>query len=200
MPAARAMWLSLIACFAGLGTLRAQEAFPAPCCREQALEVADRYRVEGLDDRRFTYERYWETVDPITRSDRLRVTPLGESVEGREIRAVTFGAGDLTVLLWSQMHGDESTATMSLADLMSWVADSPPDDPLRGLLEERLTVVLVPMLNPDGAERFRRENAYGVDINRDARRTATPEGRMLKGVREVEQAVVEADACDCRSI
>jgi len=146
--------------------------------------VADRYRVEGLDSRRFTHEQYWGLLESVTRSERMRVTPLGESVEGREIRAVTFGTGEVTVLLWSQMHGDESTATMALADILRWVAESPDDDALRTLLEDRLTVVLVPMLNPDGAERFRRENAFGVDINRDARRLATPEARILKSVRD----------------
>jgi hypothetical protein len=35
------------------------------------------------------------------------------------------------------------------------------------------------MLNPDGAERYQRFNAQGIDINRDWRRQATPEGRTL---------------------
>jgi len=160
--------------------LAAQE----PCCRREALEVADLYRLDGLDSRRFKYEQYWRVLEPVARSERIRVTPLGKSVQGREIRAVSFGSGDVTVLMWSQMHGDESTATMSLADILHWVADSPEGDALRSLLEDRLTVVLVPMLNPDGAERFRRENSLGVDINRDARRTATPEARILKALRD----------------
>ena len=46
------------------------------------------------------------------------------------------------------------------------------------------------MLNPDGAQRFQRRNAQGIDINRDARMLATPEGRVLKAVRdEVNPAV-----------
>ena len=40
------------------------------------------------------------------------------------------------------------------------------------------------MLNPDGAERTRRTNAQGIDINRDALRLQTPEGRFLKSVRD----------------
>jgi hypothetical protein len=40
------------------------------------------------------------------------------------------------------------------------------------------------MLNPDGAERFQRRNAQGIDVNRDALRLQTPEGRILKGVRD----------------
>jgi hypothetical protein len=81
------------------------------------------------------------------------------------------------------MHGDESTATMALADIVRFLAEG-GDTPLRRLIRERLTVVMVPMLNPDGAERFQRRNAVGVDINRDARRLATPEGRALKTLRD----------------
>jgi hypothetical protein len=155
-----------------------------PCCRAEGLEIAERYRVGGLDDRRFTHAGYWNAVAPHLASDRLAVTELGVSLEGRAIRAVTFGSGPTTVLLWSQMHGDESTATMALADLLRWLAEAPVSDELHRRLSERLTVVMVPMLNPDGAERFVRENAVGVDINRDARRLATPEGRILKAVRD----------------
>ena len=40
------------------------------------------------------------------------------------------------------------------------------------------------MLNPDGAERFQRRNAQGIDINRDALRLQTPEGQILKALRD----------------
>ena len=47
-----------------------------------------------------------------------------------------------------------------------------------------LTLLMVPMLNPDGAERYARRNAQGIDVNRDALHLATPEGRVLKAVRD----------------
>jgi hypothetical protein len=40
------------------------------------------------------------------------------------------------------------------------------------------------MLNPDGAERFQRRNAQSLDVNRDALRLQTPEGRILKRLRD----------------
>ena len=159
-----------------------------PCCRSAGWEIAERYRVEGLDERRFTHEQYWRSLAPALRSDRVELTRLGESIQGRAINAVTLGSGPTTVLLWSQMHGDESAASMSLADLIHWFATSPDADSLRRTLADRLTITMIPMLNPDGAERFIRENAIGVDINRDARRTATPEGRILRGVRDSIEA------------
>jgi hypothetical protein len=51
-------------------------------------------------------------------------------------------------------------------------------------LAERLTITFVPMLNPDGAELFQRENAAGIDVNRDGRRLATPEAQALKSLRD----------------
>ena len=152
------------------------------------LAIADEYRVPGLDDRRFTHDEYWRAVgsvhDDEEGSDRVAVAEVGRSVEGRSIRAVTLGPGPVSVLLWSQMHGDESTASTSLADIVHWWAASPEGDPLRRRLADRLTITMIPMLNPDGAERFMRHNALGVDVNRDARRLATPEGRILEAVRD----------------
>ncbi|HSH44794.1 MAG TPA: serine hydrolase, partial [Longimicrobiales bacterium] len=142
------------------------------------------HRVAGLEDRTFNHERYWGVVDPVLeRSGTLTAERIGASVEGRDIRAVSYGSGPATVLLWSQMHGNESTASMSLADIFAFLTDA-PEHPLARRIGEALTVVAVPMLNPDGAQRFRRRNAMGIDINRDARQLTTPEARALKGIRD----------------
>ncbi len=153
------------------------------CCRLIGSDVAERYRVAALSERRFTHQELWDALAPYLGRGGVRTTDVGRSVQGRALHAITFGTGPTQVLLWSQMHGDESTATMALADIVRFLADG-GDAPLRRLIRERLSVVMVPMLNPDGAERFQRYNAAGVDINRDARQLATPEGRALKAVRD----------------
>jgi hypothetical protein len=141
-------------------------------------------RVEGLDDRRFTQDVYWGVVGPVVEgSDAFRVEVVGKSGEGRPLRTITFGQGPVSVFLWSQMHGDESTATMALADLYHFVATQ-PNHPLVRTIMEGATVHTLPMLNPDGAERFQRRNAQGIDVNRDARSLTTPEGKVLKAVRD----------------
>ncbi|MFL5580266.1 MAG: M14 family zinc carboxypeptidase, partial [Gemmatimonadaceae bacterium] len=150
---------------------------------DAGLRVAERHRVAELAQRRFTHAELWRALAPALASPALRTEEIGQSLEGRELRAVTFGGGATRVLLWSQMHGDESTATMALADVLRWMADT-THDPLRERLRRELTVVMVPMLNPDGAEVFERENAAGIDVNRDARRLATPEARALKALRD----------------
>jgi hypothetical protein len=147
------------------------------------LRVAEQYRVAAITSRRFTHEAYWAAIQPSISSGALRSEEIGRSLQGRPIRSVAFGTGPTTVLLWSQMHGDEATATMALADILRFLAEA-RSDPLRERLRERLTSVFVPMLNPDGAELFQRENAAGIDINRDARQLATPEARTLKSLRD----------------
>jgi len=156
---------------------------PAPAVAELS-ELHRAVRVAGLESRTFHPDAYWRAVSPVlSSSSSLRVEQVGESAEGRPLRLVTFGAGPTPVLLWSQMHGDEPTASMALADLFALFATR-PDHPLVRTIRERLTVYALPVLNPDGAARFQRRNAQGVDINRDARVLATPEGRTLKAVRE----------------
>jgi hypothetical protein len=115
--------------------------------------------------------------------DLFSIEKLGESVEGRSINYVRAGSGPLAVLLWSQMHGDEPTATSALFDVFEYLRAHRQGPVVRRLLS-RLTLHVVPMLNPDGAERFQRRNAQGIDINRDALRLQTAEGRLLKGLRD----------------
>ena len=144
----------------------------------------DTARVSGLGQRRFGPEAYWTILDPVLDgSPALACESAGESAEGRPLHMVSFGEGEVAVLAWSQMHGDESTATMALADIFSFLARH-PEHALVQTLSRRLSLHFVPMLNPDGAARFQRHNAVGIDVNRDARRLATPEGRALKSVHD----------------
>jgi len=113
----------------------------------------------------------------------LRVREVGRSLEGRQLWDVAFGTGPLVVLMWSQMHGDEATATSALFDLYEYIRRHEKNQAV-GQLLSALTVHTVPMLNPDGAERFHRRNAQGIDINRDALLLQSPEGRVLKELRD----------------
>lgn len=149
----------------------------------ERLAIAERHQVEAISHRRFTHAEFWAAVAPSLASPRLTVAEVGRSMHGRPLRTVTFGTGPVKVFLWSQMHGDEATATMALADIFAYLASSDATA-VADRLAARLTVTFLPLLNPDGAERFQRENAAGIDINRDVRRLASPEARTLKRVRD----------------
>lgn len=159
---------------------------PAPPAWLQDLDA--RYdaaiRVAGLEDRAFQPEQWWDVALPLATAGRgFAVEEVGRSVEGRPLRHVSWGEGKTRVLLWSQMHGDESTASMALADLFHYLGAF-PDDPIVQRLRANTELHFLPVMNPDGAARFQRRNAQGIDINRDARRRASPEGRALHDLRE----------------
>ena len=118
-------------------------------------------------------------VDP----NRFIFERVGASLEGRSINMVSTGTGPFRVLLWSQMHGDEPTATAALFDVFDYLQRH-REDPVVQRILSALTLYVVPMLNPDGAERFQRRNAQGIDINRDALSLQTPEGQVLKQIRD----------------
>jgi hypothetical protein len=113
-----------------------------------------------------------------SRSGLFSLNRIGESIEGRSINLILAGTGTRRVLLWSQMHGDEPTATLALLDMLHLFTLQDHGSWVNTLLQE-LTLCVIPMVNPDGAERRERRNAAGIDINRDARLATTPEARTL---------------------
>lgn len=163
-----------------------------PCVAETPLspEMAARIeyeqkRISGLDSRVFTAEHWWSLTLPLLTPERgFAVETIGQSAEGRPLRHVQWGQGPTHVLMWSQMHGDESTATMALADLVAWLGSGKDASGAQAALSRELTIHLVPILNPDGAARFERRNAQGIDLNRDAAALASPEARALKSLRD----------------
>jgi hypothetical protein len=105
-------------------------------------------------------------------------TTIGQSVEGRPLQLCAVGTGATKVLLWSQMHGDEPTHTAVLLQLLHFLA-APSVPAVARRIMDACTLSMIPMLNPDGAERWTRRNAQDIDVNRDARHRQTPEGRAL---------------------
>jgi hypothetical protein len=114
----------------------------------------------------------------------VKVDEVGRSFQNREIYQIEWGKGKTKVFMWSQMHGDEPTATSGLIDMFTFLQNNRDKIAWVKKLEETLTIRVVPMLNPDGAEVYTRRNAQGIDINRDARNLQTPEGKLLKKLRD----------------
>lgn len=140
----------------------------------------DQYKEPSFTTKRFRHQEVERLLHQLTANEAFRLHKLGESVQKRNIYQVEVGTGAKKVMLWSQMHGDESTATMAIFDLLNFLGGSNDEfDTVRSLIRTNLHMYFIPMLNPDGAEVFNRRNAMGIDINRDARSGTTPEGRIL---------------------
>ncbi len=114
--------------------------------------------------------------------DMFSVKKIGESFEGRDICELIFGTGPNTILLWTQMHGNESTGTRAFLDLIKFLTDPGECSSLAALILNECTVHCIPMLNPDGAEAYTRVNAQGIDLNRDVLDTRAPESKLLQQI------------------
>ena len=146
-------------------------------------ETYDHYKESSLNKRRIKHNELQPLLIKHGANNAYTVKKVGESIEGRALNLISIGSGKTNVLLWSQMHGDEPTATQAIFDILNFLASDDFQEEKKEILEN-LTIHFLPMLNPDGAERFQRRNLLGIDINRDAVRLQSPESKTLKYVRD----------------
>lgn len=145
----------------------------------------DAFKMNGVDTRRVSQSTMHDKVWSFDSSPLFSHSVAGYSSENRPITLVSLGSGPISVFLWAQMHGNESTSSRALLDIFNFFDTS--DDEFvaeRATILEKLTVHIIPVLNPDGAERFSRLNAVGIDLNRDAVALQGPESKLLKEIRD----------------
>lgn len=184
-------WLALTVCPGAFGQGAQERPLPVTTAEATDYEQTTRYAdvvafMRDLDER----------------SERAFYTTVGKTVEGREIPMLVLGSKQIdspeaaraakrpVVLLLGNIHAGEvegKEALLMLArDLVS--AEKP------GVLE-RVTVLVMPIYNVDGNERIDakhrahqdgprggvgvRENAQGLDLNRDYVKMDAPETRAL---------------------
>ena len=142
------------------------------------VEEFDAFKQEGLDKPVIRFGDIAPLLEQHRQNPMFEFTELGHSLLGTPIYQIKMGRGDTKVLAWTQMHGDEPTATAAIFDLLKFIADD-AQSMWRESWMEHITLYIIPMVNPDGAEVNTRVNAQGIDINRDALVLQSPEGRIL---------------------
>ena len=115
-------------------------------------------------------------------SDILTISIIGQSVQGRDIPALYFSLDNdfgsrrdekLVVLIYCQQHGNEpSGKEAALVVARDLVNEG------RRLLDE-IDLILVPMVNPDGADMNQRRNGNNMDLNRNHVILSEPESLAL---------------------
>lgn len=108
---------------------------------------------------------------------RNNITKIGESTLGKPIYMFSIGTGNIKVLAWSQMHGNESNATHSMLDLLYASKENTFNN-----LWENISLDFIFMLNPDGSEIWIRRNILDIDINRDFLKESSIEMKILKKI------------------
>lgn len=82
------------------------------------------------------------------------------SREGRPVEVLVFGEGDPVALVLGGLHGDEPQGILLAEEVAALLAKDPA-------ARSGGSVVIVPCVNPDGLERGTRQNAAGIDLNRN---------------------------------
>lgn len=150
-----------------------------PILAQELFDSYDFFKMSAITSNRFTQAEMLTWLQQFENQNQFSKKALGASYEGRTISLYTFGDGPIKVMLWSQMHGDEPTATMALMDILSFLTKS-SEHTVTKTICKKLKLLIIPMLNPDGAEYFTRHTAQMIDINRDALALSTPEAKILK--------------------
>lgn len=140
------------------------------------------FKEQTLTNRRFKHSDIVPLIEQLKNKKNFKVDKVGKSVEGRDIYLISMGSGKTKVFLWSQMHGDEPTATAALFDMFNFFSDESAFPEFKKFLLSNLSIYIIPMVNPDGAEEFQRRNIVEIDLNRDVLRQQTPEAQILKNV------------------
>lgn len=148
------------------------------------LETAYRDQKEtALFGKWIHYTHISPLIDALSNTE--EVLQIDTSENGLPIHSLKFGTGKKKILIWSQMHGNESTGTKALFDLFNCFKSSGSAH-FSSILEE-CTILCIPMLNPDGAYKYTRVNVNNIDLNRDAVARSAKESRLLRSVLDAFQ-------------
>jgi hypothetical protein len=141
------------------------------------LEGEQQVRLSSLP----SYEEVARTLDSIEASSqgRVEVASTGLSGEGRELLYATVGDGPDVFWLQARIHGNELHSTEAVLQVLKYLASSGSAE--ARLIREQLTVVVIPMYNPDGATANIRQSTtpFRIDLNRDWELFRQPESRAF---------------------
>ncbi|MGQ1929081.1 M14 family zinc carboxypeptidase [Ornithobacterium rhinotracheale] len=149
---------------------------------ENIFNQYEQWKESGLDLRYLPPH----IVEDLIQRNAYQSEIIGQSFQDRPIYKLTLGTGENKVLLWSQMHGNESSATRAMFDIFKLLTN-PNFKEFSDELLQKIQIEFIPQLNPDGAYAYTRRNAMGIDVNRDFLQLASPE--MLALQRQVKSKV-----------
>ena len=142
-------------------------------------QLFSQYKEETIQGRYITLDSIEPLLQKLNTNNQLKI--IGKSVLGKSIYSYEIGKGKTKIFLWSQMHGNESTTTKALFDFLNVLQSG---SELAQKLLNTFTFFSIPMLNPDGATLYTRENANKVDLNRDSQGLTQPESKLLRAIFE----------------
>lgn len=139
-----------------------------------------------------SYSEMISRLHKAAQTGRVRVVDLGESIQHRQIPLAAIGKDNarVRVMILCRQHGDEPVSTGAALEVIERYAKKDPRicKALQGTL-----LLVIPMVNPDGAEAMTRVNAVGADINRDWNTQSQPETQAVAHAFQILQPQVILD-------
>lgn len=126
-------------------------------------------------------ERFLHLADSI--SEKIIVEEIGRSVKEKPIYLVkvsndfNYESEKLNIFFFAQQHGNEPSGKEGLLYFIQKIVDNQHHD-----LLEKVNLLLIPQVNPDGSDEFKRRNANDIDLNRDHLLLRAPESRVVQKV------------------
>ncbi|WP_288763853.1 M14 family zinc carboxypeptidase [uncultured Weeksella sp.] len=123
-------------------------------------EIYAQFYVEGIAEK-------WLRLPDLEKALSLLSIPkecIGYSFMKQPIYKISVGNGSKRILIWSQMHGNESTGTRAMLDIIKFFLSK---NEFSEQLLSQISFDFIPLLNPDGADLYSRRTAVGIDMNRD---------------------------------
>ena len=116
-----------------------------------------------------SYDELAGYIQQLEKSGLIKTEVLAKSVQGRSIFGVKFSSSEfgkdpskIKVLFLAQQHGNEQGGKEGALLLMQELLK-----PENRYLFNRIDLVIVPQMNPDGSETNHRRNGNGMDLNRN---------------------------------
>lgn len=128
-----------------------------------------------------SHARMIKRLSALSSNSRVTIDVIGRSVKGKSIPLVTVcgcETPEKRLFIVCRQHGDEPASTEAMLNLIEKLATD--NDPDTLALLSHVSLHIVPMLNPDGADVYKRKNAHGADLNRDWLALKEPETRAVR--------------------
>ncbi|MFW6156554.1 MAG: DUF2817 domain-containing protein, partial [Armatimonadota bacterium] len=131
-----------------------------------------------------SYAEMMTAMQELHGTERVHCSSIGTTRQGRHIAMAVVADPEhdprrlRKLLVLARQHGNETSGTEAALGVMKHLATS--EGRAERALLRNVALLIVPVVNPDGAERSLRRNSAGVDLNRDWVARTQPETQAVE--------------------
>lgn len=133
-----------------------------PAYASEAVSKLETHHHDNSISGFISHSELQKTLSQIEASSKgiVQVEVAGQSHNGLDIYTATVGTGDKVILVQSEIHGNEKTGTVALLNLLKNLSTNSKQ---AQEIRKELTLVFMPMMNPDASEADKRRNSMTWD-------------------------------------